>query len=44
MRAAAGAISRARARARAHSEILRDFREPGELQGLQHWILDLTHA
>ena len=44
MRAAAGAISSARARARAHVEF-DDFRELGQLQGLQRWIKPtLTHA
>ena len=45
MRAAAGAISRARARARAHIESAGDGRELGELQVGQLWVLpDLTHA
>ena len=38
MRAAAGAISRARARARAHEESGDDGRELGELQGGQYFV------
>ena len=45
MRAAAGAISRARARARAHLELVADGLELGELQGGQLWVvLNLTYA
>ena len=45
MRAAAGAISRARARARAHHELLGDGLELWELQGGQIWVIThLTHA
>ena len=45
MRAAGGAISRARARARAHIETAADGLELGEIQSGQLCILiDLTHA
>ena len=45
MRAAAGAISRARTRARAHIEIVADGLELGELKGGQLWVvIHLTHA
>ena len=45
MRAAAGAISRARTRARAHHETFLDFRKLGELQRLQHSVITyLKHA
>ena len=44
MRAAAGAIGRARARP-AHHEMAFDGLELGEVQGLQLWgIIHLTHA
>ena len=45
MRAAAGAISRARARARAHVEMAADGLELGGVQELQLCVLlNLTHA
>ena len=45
MRAAAGAISRARARARAHIEFVADGRERGEIQcGQLCVLLNLTRA
>ena len=45
MRAAAGAISRARTRARAHIEIVADGLELGELKcGQRCVLLNLTHA
>ena len=45
MHAAAGAISRARARARAHRDMAGDGLERGETQGLQNWVIThLTHA
>ena len=45
MRAAAGSISRARARARAHPDRAADGRERGELQGGELCVDDnLTHA
>ena len=45
MRAAEGAIGRARTRARAHNEIVEDSRELGQLQlGQVIVMIDLTHA
>ena len=45
MRAAAGAISRARAKARAHFEMAEDCIEIGEIHGGQSFIiLNLAHA
>ena len=44
MRAAAGVISRARARANAHAEIAGDGFELREIQGGQLCVPNLTHA